>query len=82
MPNDLIQTSVTNISKLCFVQLVTKDTIFAALDLNKRYGYSYYDCLMLASGLENNCEIIFSEDMGDGQVIESKLKIINPYKDL
>jgi len=29
----------------------------------------------------NNSEILFSEDMGDDHVIESKLKIINPYKD-
>ena len=82
MPNDSVKTSITNISKSCIVQHVEETTIYKALDLNKRYGYSYYDCLMLASALKNNCDILFSEDMGDGQVIESKLKITNPYKHL
>jgi len=81
MQNDSIKTCITNISKPCLVQLVAESTISKALDLNSRYDYSYYDCLMLASALENNCEILFSEDMSGGQIIENKLKIINPYKE-
>jgi len=35
---------------------------------------------MLASALDSNCNVIFTEDMNDGQVIEGKVKIINPYE--
>jgi len=55
------------------------ETIEKALDLNSKYGYSYYDCLMLASALEYECQIIFTEDMKDGQLINSSLKIKNPF---
>jgi len=80
MPNNSIKTSIANISRSCLIQLVTENTISKAVDLNDRYGYSYYDCLMLASALESDCNVLFSEDMGDGQVIENKVKIVNPYK--
>ncbi|MBF0228780.1 MAG: PIN domain-containing protein [Desulfamplus sp.] len=53
--------------------------ITKCLFLKKRYGYSYWDSLILASSLESGCEIIYSEDMQHGQVIEKKIKIINPY---
>ena len=79
MSKDFIKQAIANISKTCSVQLITEKTIDFALDLNDKYGYSFYDCLMLASALENNCEILFSEDMASGQIIEGRLKIINPY---
>ena len=67
---------------VCEVKLLQKATVFHAIGLMERYEYSYYDCLMLASALENNCNILYSEDMQDKQIIENRLKIINPYKTL
>ena len=32
-----------------------------------------------ATALENNCTIIYSEDMQHNQLFENKLKIINPF---
>jgi len=42
-----------------------------------RYGFSYYDSLIIASALECECSVLFSEDMQHGQIIESTLKIVN-----
>ena len=64
---------------VCEVKLLQKATIFRAIGLMERYGYSYYDCLMLASALENDCSVLYSEDMQDKQIIENRLRIINPY---
>ena len=50
------------------------------LENKEKYAYSYWDSLILASALENNCPIIYTEDMQSGQIIEDSLKIINPYK--
>jgi len=50
-----------------------------AIALNARYGFSYYDCLMLASALESGCSVIYTEDMKHGQVINGTLKIVNPF---
>ena len=60
--------------------LVRRKTINQALEIKERYNYSFYDCLMLASAIEANCNIILTEDMGEGQVINSTLKIVNPFK--
>jgi predicted nucleic acid-binding protein len=58
---------------------VNKNTTEKALDILDRYGYSYYDSLILSSALESNCSILYSEDLQHGQVIENSLKIINPF---
>jgi predicted nucleic acid-binding protein len=50
-----------------------------ALALKEKYGYSWWDSLLLASSLEEECEILYSEDMQDGQLIEGVLTIRNPF---
>ena len=39
----------------------------------------YWDCLILASALEHNCGILYTEDLQNGQIIEKSLKIVNPF---
>ena len=80
--NETIKKSIINISKSCSVQLITERVICFALDINNRYGYSYYDCLIISSALESGCKTLFSEDMSNRQIIENKLEIVNPYKEL
>jgi predicted nucleic acid-binding protein len=36
--------------------------------------------MILATALENGCNIIYSEDMQNGQIIENQLTIINPFE--
>jgi predicted nucleic acid-binding protein len=50
-----------------------------ALNLAERYQYSYFDSLILASALEAGCQILYSEDLQDGQRIENQLTIVNPF---
>lgn len=56
------------------------ETIRDAVRLAERYGYSFYDCLILSSCLAIGCEIVYSEDMQDGQIIDGRLIIQNPFK--
>ncbi len=49
-----------------------------ALDLKGETGYGFYDSLILASAIESECKIVFSEDMQDGQRISGVL-IKNPF---
>ena len=53
--------------------------IFDAIDLHNRYGYSFYDSLIIAAALSSKCQALLSEDMQSGQVIDSTLKILNPF---
>jgi predicted nucleic acid-binding protein len=62
-----------NIQPICF------DTVKKCLSLKKKYSYSYWDSLILASSLESECTVVYSEDMQHGQVIEQTLTILNPF---
>lgn len=51
----------------------------AALGIAERYGYRIYDSLIVAAALESNCDILYSEDLKNGQLIEG-LQIRNPFQ--
>ena len=50
-----------------------------ASSIRKGYSISYYDSVIVATAVVSNCSILYSEDMQHGQVIEQKLKIVNPF---
>lgn len=52
-----------------------------AMVLMKKYKYSYWDSMMLAASLENGCTKLYSEDMQNGQIIEDRLIIVNPFEE-
>ncbi len=56
------------------------DTIKLAHRIKDKYKYGYFDSLIISSALENDCSILFTEDLHSNQKIEEKLKIINPFK--
>jgi predicted nucleic acid-binding protein len=58
---------------------LTLATHEAALGLADRYGFQIYDALIVAAALEAGCATLFSEDLQDGQVIEGRLTIRNPF---
>ena len=71
---------VMNFLQIQFVIFpISKNTSQKAIILKQKYKYSFWDCLILSSALEENCSILYSEDMQHNQIIESSLKIINPF---
>jgi len=52
----------------------------SAVEIAERYGYGIYDGLVLAAALESGCRVLYSEDFQDGQVINGKLTIQNPFE--
>ncbi|MDA0269474.1 MAG: PIN domain-containing protein [Chloroflexi bacterium] len=50
-----------------------------ALTLRERYGYSFYDSLILAAALEAGCDRLLSEDFQHGQRIDG-LTIEDPFR--
>ncbi len=75
----IVKKSIDLLIKYFEVHPIKITTINAALELKGRYKYSYYDSLIIATAIENNCSTLYTEDMQDGQVIEGKLKIVNPF---
>lgn len=55
-------------------------TQIKALKLKDRYQFQFYDALIVATALENNCTVVYSEDMQHDMLIDGSLKIINPFK--
>lgn len=47
--------------------------------LSDRYGYSFFDSLIIAAALETGCTRIYSEDLRHGQIIENA-QILNPFE--
>jgi len=37
--------------------------VAGALDINEKYGFSYWDSLLISTALRNDCQILYSEDM-------------------
>jgi predicted nucleic acid-binding protein len=58
----------------------SKDTILLAHQIANRYNFSFYDSLIVSAALECDCSILYSEDMHSNQVIDKKLRIVNPFK--
>ena len=82
-----IDTSVSDVRKLvlmleasCRVELIGVPTIHRALDVRQRYGFSWYDSLIVATAILANCETLFSEDLQSGQVIDGCLRVENPFR--
>jgi len=57
---------------------ITGNTVFEARRLHLRHHYSWWDCLLLASALELGCTHFLSEDLQDGQRIDT-LTIVDPF---
>ena len=58
----------------------TADTHFAALVFARDHGLAFYDALVVASAIEAQCDILYSEDMQHGRSIGG-LAIVNPFAD-
>lgn len=50
----------------------------SAIDLHARFGYRFYDCLIIASALAGGTTRLLSEDLQHGQKI-GPLQILNPF---
>jgi predicted nucleic acid-binding protein len=57
---------------------VTSETVSRAREIHQRYGYSWWDAILLASALELSCTHFLSEDLQDGQQLDS-LTIVDPF---
>ena len=59
---------------------VEATTLRDALGLHARYGYGWWDSLILASALEAGCDVLYTEDLQADQRIDDRLRITNPFQ--
>jgi predicted nucleic acid-binding protein len=58
---------------------ITIETHEAALKIAQQYGFHIYDALVAAAALQANCDTLYTEDLQDGQIIEDRLTVRNPF---
>jgi predicted nucleic acid-binding protein len=79
MDSNHVKEAINDICSNNTLVVISLDTIQQGLYIQNKYHYTYYDSLVIASALENDCEFLLSEDMANGQVIEKSLTIRNIF---
>ena len=74
----LVNGFVEDLLPITMVLPLTQATNSTARGLAERYGFAWYDAVIVASALEGGCSRLFSEDMQHGQKIGA-LTIVNPF---
>lgn len=67
------------IRQILDVAPLTEDIHETGLRLAQRYSLSIYDAMIIAAALESRCDVLWSEDMQHGQIIDGRLQIRNPF---
>jgi predicted nucleic acid-binding protein len=68
-----------NILPISLIAPIGFQTYCLAYRLRIKYSLSFWDSLIVASALENQCTTLYSEDMQHQLNVEGKLLIINPF---
>ena len=76
--NDYILKFTQNFLASYTVHKQTTDDLLSAATLRLDYHFSYWDSLIVASAINNKCEILFSVDMQNGLKVYDNLVIKNP----
>lgn len=59
---------------------INESHLVKASEIRSHASFSFWDSIVAASALSANAQILFSEDMQDGYVLENRLRIENPFK--
>ena len=59
---------------------IDQPTFRESCSLRIRYSLSFWDSLIVASALQSGAQILYSEDMQHGLVVDGRLRIVNPFR--
>lgn len=75
-----IREVLTQLREICAVEPISLAVHDRAITIAERYGYSIYHALILAAALISGASQLYTEEMQDGQIIDSELRISDPFK--
>jgi predicted nucleic acid-binding protein len=58
---------------------ITKELIPETFNILNRYKFSYWDSNIVSAALEGDCDVLYTEDLSNGQIINNRLRIISPF---
>jgi predicted nucleic acid-binding protein len=74
-----IREVLATVRVFCKIVPIDEETHDLGLQVADRYGLSIYDAMIVASALIAGCQTVVSEDMQDGQILEGRLEVRNPF---
>lgn len=75
---EIAERAVREVTDYSIIQ-VDQQLVFAAIDTSRRNQLSFWDALIVRAAAQAGCEILLSEDLNDGQVIEG-VRVENPFR--
>lgn len=81
MPVPEVREILATVRAVCRVEPVTTETHDRALVILERYGFAFYDSVLIAAALIAGCRRLYCEDLQHGQLIDRQLRVINPFTD-
>jgi len=63
------------VNRTTFVSRLPK-RLLQTVKIATRYGFSFWDSMIVASALNNHCSVLYSEDLQHNQLIDGRLQII------
>ena len=78
MPWEEIEALLLAVKTFCDIQPLTVTSHEKAVEIAKRFQLSFYDANIVASALLSGAEVLFSEDMHSGMLIDG-IRIQNPF---
>ena len=63
------------------LQPANADVLSIALDLRNRHGFSFWDCQIAAAALQARGGTLWTEDLQHGQVLDKRLRVVNPLRE-
>jgi predicted nucleic acid-binding protein len=79
LPLSDVREILETIRAVCKVEPVTLETHEQGLAIHERYAFSLYDSMMVSAALLANAKVFYSEDLQDGQLIDDRLRVVNPF---
>ena len=68
------------VRQICRVHPLTVETFDMARGLARKHDLNVYDASIVASAVLAGCDVLYSEDMQDGQRFERVLQVRNPFR--
>jgi len=76
---DQIITEAKTLFRHCPIAHIEHSTLDLAVDLIQNYDFQLFDSIVIASAIEADCDILYSEDMHHQLVVNKILTIVNPF---
>lgn len=74
-----IKEILDTVRAVCKVEPLTATTHDRGMEICERYKFSFYDSVIVASALIAGAKALYSEDLQHGQMIDRRLRIVNPF---